>query len=324
MTNNFAYVKAGSLAEATKALSVKGAWVHAGGTDLVGFARSEILPVEKVVSISGLKQLKGISTQPGGGLKIGALTPLVDIASNTEIATKYGVLGQAAAAVGSPQIRQQGTIGGTICQKPRCWYYRADIQCRKKGGAKCYAVGGENQYHAIFGGGPCFFVHPSDVAVALVALNAQVSITGPSGSKVIKIENFFVSPKTNIDKENVLLAGEFVTDIHLPPAAAGTVRSSYRKVTTRQAWDFALVSVAAVLQIEGDAVRAARIVLGGVGPYPWRLDAVEKVVIGKKLDAAQAAAAAEAAVTGAMPLRDNAYKLDMVKGAVEESLIALS
>jgi xanthine dehydrogenase YagS FAD-binding subunit len=323
MMNNFAYIKAGSLAEAIKALSVKGAWLHAGGTDLVGFARSEIVPVEKVVSISGLKQLKGIAAQPTGGMKIGALTSLAEIAANAEIAAKYSALAQAAASVGSPQLRQQGTLGGNICQKPRCWYYRGDIQCRKKGSDKCYAMGGENQYHAIFGGGPCFFVHPSDAAVALVALNARVSIAGPSGSKVIKIENFFVSPKAKIDKENVLLPGEIVTDIHLPPAAAGA-KSSYRKVTTRGSWDFALVSVAAVLQIEGDAVRAARIVLGGVGPHPWRLDAAEKVVIGKKLDAAQAAAAAEAAVMGAMPLRDNAYKLDMVKGAVEESLAALA
>jgi xanthine dehydrogenase YagS FAD-binding subunit len=323
MMNNFAYVKAGSLAEAIKALSAKGAWLYAGGTDLVGFARSEILPVEKVVSISGLKQLKGISTQSTGGLKIGALTPLADIAANVQIAAKYGALAQAAASVGSPQLRRQGTIGGNLCQKPRCWYYRTDIKCLKKGGDKCYAMAGENQYHGIFDGGPCFYVHPSDVAVALAALQAQVSITGPSGSKVVKIENFFVGSKTKIDNENVLLPGEIVRDIHLPPVAAGT-KGSYRKVTTRGSWDFALVSVAAVLQIEGDVVRAARIVLGGVGPYPWRLDAVEKALIGKKFDAAQAAAAAAVAATGAMPLRDNAYKLDMVKGAVEESLAALS
>jgi xanthine dehydrogenase YagS FAD-binding subunit len=323
MINNFDYVKAGSLAEAIKALNVKGAWLHAGGTDLVGFARSEIMPVEKVVSISGLKQLKGISTQSTGGLKIGAITTLADIAANAEIAAKYGALAQAAASVGSPQLRQQGTLGGNLCQKPRCWYYRTDIKCLKKGGDKCYAMAGENQYHGIFGGGPCFYVHPSDVAVALIALQAQASISGPSGSKVVKLESFFVNSKTKIDKENILLPGEIITDIHLPPAGGGA-KSSYRKVTTRGSWDFALVSVAAVVQIEADAVRAARIVAGGVGPYPWRLDAVEKVLIGKKLDAAQAAAAAAVAATGAMPLRENAYKIDMVKGAVEESLVALT
>jgi xanthine dehydrogenase YagS FAD-binding subunit len=322
MMNNFAYFKAGSLAEAIKALSVKGAWLHAGGTDLLGCARSEIFPVEKIVSISGIKELKGISAQPNGALKIGALTPLAEIAANATVSEKYGLLAQAAASVGSPQIRQQGTIAGNLCQKPRCWYFRSDIQCRKKGGTKCYAVGGENQYHAVFGGGPCFFVHPSDVAVALMALQAQIAISGPSGSKVVKIDDFFVSPKASIDKENVLLPGEIITDIRIPPLV-GAAKGLYRKITARGSWDFALVSVAVIVQFDSSAVRAARIIMGGVGPYPWRLESAEKLLVGKKLDPAQAAAAAEAAVTGAIPLRDNAYKLDMVKGAVEESLLAL-
>jgi xanthine dehydrogenase YagS FAD-binding subunit len=320
MMNNFAYVKAGSLAEAIKALSAKGAWAHAGGTDLVGCARSEIIQVEKIVSLSNLKQLRGISVQPDGGVKIGALTPLADIAMHPAITGKYGVLAQAAASVGSPQIRRQGTIGGNLCQRPRCWYFRTDIQCLKKGGAKCYAINGENQYHAIFGGGPCFFVHPSDVAVALTALQAQVSIAGPAGNKTVKIENFFVSPKKIVEKENILLPGELVTEIRIP-ASVGTAKSLYRKIAARRSWDSALVSVAAVLQIENDSVRTVRIVLGGVGPYPWRIEAAEKLLADKKLDAAAAAAAADAAVAGAFALRDNAYKLEMVKGAVEESLI---
>ncbi len=322
MMNNFAYVKAGSLAEAIKALSTKGAWLHAGGTDLLGCARNEILPVEKVVSITGLKQLKGISAQPDGGVKIGALTSLAEIAASTAVAAKYAALAQAAAAVGTPQIREQGTIGGNLCQRPRCWYFRSsDIQCLKKGGTTCYAVTGENQYHAIFGGGPCFFVHPSDIAVALAALQAQISIAGPAGNKAVKIENFFVSPKKNVGKENILLPGEIVTDIRIPPVS-GTTKSSFRKIAARGSWDSALVSVAVALEIESDGVRSARIALGGVGPYPWRIEAAEKLVVGKKLDSAVAAAAAEAAVSGAMPLRDNAYKLDMVRGAVEESLMA--
>jgi xanthine dehydrogenase YagS FAD-binding subunit len=321
MMNNFAYVKAGSLAEAVKALSTKGAWLHAGGTDLLGCARSEIIPVDKVVSISNLKQLKGISAQPDGSIKIGALTSLAEIALNTAIDVKYAVLAQAAAAVGTPQIREQGTIGGNICQKARCWYFRSDIQCLKKGGTRCYAVNGENQYHAIFGGGPCFFVHPSDTAVALMALQAQLAVTGPTGIKAVKIENFLVDPKKSVARENILLPGEIITDVRIP-AMSGTVKSSFRKIAARGSWDFALVSVAAVLQFEGDNVRAARIVLGGVAPYPWRVAEAEKLLAGKKLDRAVAAAAADAAVSGAAPLRDNAYKLEMVKGAVEESLVA--
>ena len=182
-------------------------------------------------------------------------------------------------------------------------------------------MSGENQYHAIFGGGPCFFVHPSDLAVALVALQAQVAITGPSGNKVIRIENFFVGPNKSIDKENILLPGEIVTDIRVPPVS-GDVRSSYRKIRARGSWDFALTSVAAVLQLEGGVVSSARIVLGGVAPHPWRVAAAEKLLAGKKLDGAVAAAAGEAAISGATPLRDNAYKVEMVKGAVEESIAA--
>jgi xanthine dehydrogenase YagS FAD-binding subunit len=322
MMKNFAYVKAGSLAEAVKALSAQDARLHAGGVDLLGCARSEIYPVEKVVSISNLKQLKGISKQPDGGIKIGALTPLAEIAASAPIAANYAALAQAAASVGTPQIRQQGTIGGTLCQRPRCWYFRSDIQCLKKGGARCYAATGENQYHAIFGGGPCFFVHPSDVAVALVALQAQIAIADPAGNKVVSIDNFFVSPKKAVTRENILGPGQVLTDVRIPPVN-GTAKSSFRKIAARGSWDFALASVAVVLQIESDAVRAARIVLGGVGPYPWRIEAAENRVVGKKLDGTVAAAAADAAASGAVALKDNAYKLELVKGAVEESLTAL-
>jgi xanthine dehydrogenase YagS FAD-binding subunit len=319
MVNNFSYVKAGSLAEAIKELRAEGAWLHAGGTDLLGCARDEIFPIEKVVSISRLKNLTGISRGSGGSITIGALTTVADIASNESVLGPYTVLRQAAAAIGSPQIRQQGTIGGNLCQRPRCWYFRSDLQCRKKGGSTCYAMSGENQYHAIFGGGPCFFVHPSDGAVALAALEARLSIAGPSGNRTIKMEDFFVSPKERIDRENTLTSGEIITAISLP-AIEGSVKSSYRKVGVRRAWDFALASVAAVLKFEGDTVGTARIVLGGVGPYPWRVEAAEKILAGKKLNGELAVAAGEAAVSGAAPLRDNAYKLEVVKGAVQESL----
>lgn len=323
MLNNFAYLKAGTLAEALKALREEGTKLHAGGTDLLGCLRDDIIQVEKVVSIGNLKVLKGISSGSGGGLKIGALTSLADIASNTAVIEKYPVLAQAAGAVGSPQIRTQGTIGGNLCQRPRCWYFRSDIQCRKKGGETCYAMGGENQYHAIFGGGPCFFVHPSDTAVALSALGATVVISGSGGNKTVPIEDFFVSPKQLIDKENILLSNDIVTEIQLPPVS-GDSRSSYRKVRARAAWDFALASVAAVLQFEGDKVGSARIALGGVAAYPWRIEKTEDLIKGKKLDTASIAEAVEAAIDGATPLRDNRYKLEMVKGAVEESLLALA
>jgi len=323
MMKNFAYVKAGSIAEAIKALGTKGAKLHAGGTDLMGCMRDEVFQVEKVVSISGLKDLKGISAKPDGGVKIGALTTIAEVAASASIAEKYAVLAQAAAEVASPQLREQGTIGGNLCQRPRCWYFRGDFHCARKGGDTCYAVDGENQYHAIFGGAPCFFVHPSDIAVALVALQAQLMITGPSGSKAVKIENFFVSPDKSIEKENILAPSEIVTEIHLPPIG-GKVRSSYRKIRARRAWDFALTSVGVVLQFENENVSKARIVLGGVAPYPWRVGAAERLLIGKKPDSTAAAAAGQAAAQGANPMRDNAYKVEMVKGAVEESILAFT
>lgn len=323
MMRNFGYMKAGSLAEAIKALGAKGTKLHAGGTDLLGCARDEVFHVEKVVSIGGIKELKGIYAATDGGVKIGALTTLAEIAGHAAIAGKYPILAKAAAEVGSPQIREQGTIGGNLCQRPRCWYFRSDLRCLKKGGGICYAAGGENQYHAIFGGGPCFFVHPSDVAVALVALQAQLMIEGPSGSKAVKADAFFVLPSKSIEKENILTPDEIVTEIHVPPLI-GKVKSSYRKVRARGAWDFALASVGMVLQFENDNVRSARIVLGGVGPCPWRANAAEKILVGKKIDGAVAAAAADAAVSGASPLRDNAYKVEIVKGAVEESIAAFA
>ena len=320
MIKYFSYTKAGSLAEAIKALAVKGTGLHAGGTDLLGCLRDEITPVDRVVSISGLKELKGIAARADGGLKIGALTVLADIAANPSVLEKYPVLAQAAASVGTPQIREQGTIGGNLCQRPRCWYFRGDLQCLKKGGSTCYAYSGENQYHAILGAGPCFAVHPSDVAVALVALRAQITIAGPAATKTVKAEEFFVGPGKSVVKENTLLPGEIVTGIQIPPIG-GTAKCAYRKVRTRGSWDFAQTSVAAVIVLENDMVKAARIVLGGVAPIPWKVD--EKLIIGKKLDAAMAKAISETAASGANPLKDNGYKVDMVKGAVEETLASL-
>jgi xanthine dehydrogenase YagS FAD-binding subunit len=323
MIRNFAYVRAGSIAEAVKALGSKGARLHAGGTDLMGCMRDDVFEVQRVVSISGLKELKGISARPDGGVRIGALTTIADIAANATLAEKYAVLAQAAAEVASPQLREQGTIGGNLCQRPRCWYFRGDFHCARKGGEMCYAAEGENQYHAILGGERCFFVHPSDTAVALAALQARLTITGPSGTKTVRVENFFVGPDKDFLKENILAPEEIITAIDLPPLA-GKVRSSYRKIRARRAWDFALTSVGIVLQYEQETVVKARILLGGVAPYPWRAAAAEKLLVGKKPDSAVAAAAAQAAIEGADPLRDNGYKVEMVKGAVEESILALA
>ncbi len=323
MMKNFAYVKAGSTAAAIKALSTQGARILAGGTDILGCIREDVFEADRIVGISGIKELHGISARPDGGLRIGALTTIADIASNAAIRGNYAVLAQAAGEVASPQLRNQGTIGGNLCQKPRCWYYRGDFRCARKGGDLCYAVEGENEYHAIFGGGPCFYVHPSDTAVALVALQARLTIAGPGGTRQVGIEDFFVGPDTDITRETILASNEIVTEIILPPAG-GTARSTYRKIRARRAWDFALVSVAALLQFAGENIGSARIVLGGVGPFPWRVEAAEKQLIGKRIDAEAAASAGRAAAGGASPMRDNEYKVLMTQGAVEEALLALA
>ncbi len=323
MMKNFAYVKASSVAAAVKSLSTKGALLHAGGTDLVGCLRDGVVSADRVVSISGLKELAGVAPRTDGGLRIGALTTIAEVASDKTIAQRYPVLAQAASEVASPQLRNQGTIGGNICQRPRCWYFRGDFKCARKGGDICYALDGENEYHAILGGGPCFFAHPSDTAVALSALQAQLVIAGPAGNRTVSINSFFVGPDTSVAKENILAPNEIITEIQVPPIP-GAVKSSYRKIRARRAWDFALVSVGSVLQFENGNVSRARIVLGGVAPHPWRAEAAEKVLTGRKVDGALVAAAAKAAVQGANPMRDNAYKVDMAQGAVVESLLALA
>jgi xanthine dehydrogenase YagS FAD-binding subunit len=300
-----------------------GAHILAGGTDLLGCLRDEVFTASTVVSITGIKSLKGITARPGGGLRIGALTTLTEVAENKQVLDSYPVLAQAAAAAASPQLRNQGTIGGNICQRPRCWYFRGDFHCLRKGGDTCFAASGENEFHCIFGGAPCFIVHPSDTAPALVALDASVSISGPKGARTIPLASFFVLPADNVRQENVLAPGEVVTEILLGPPAPGT-RSKYRKVRERGAFDFATASAAAVVTLAGGKVAAARIVLGGVAPKPWRSEEAEKALVGKALDAGAIAQAAAAAVKDASPLPQNEYKVPLVRGILEETLASLA
>lgn len=321
MLPNFAYIRARSKQEALDNLASQGAYVHAGGTDLLGCARDEVFEVEKLVSISRLEELKGITHADEGGIRIGALTTISEIATSAVIRESYPGLAQAASDVASPQLRNQGTLGGNLCQRPRCWYFRGDFHCAKKGGDMCYAVEGENRYHAIFGGDPCYIVHPSDTAPMLVALGAEVRISGARGERSMALEDFFVLPDQDLERENVLQQGEIVTEVVLP--AASGVKSSYRKIRERGAWDFALVSVALAVRLSGSTVAEARVVLGGVAPAPWRSAAAEAALIGKEPNPSVAAAVAAAAVAGAQPLEQNAYKVLLAKGALMESLVAL-
>ena len=317
----FTYVRPKSLEETIRHLSTGNARIHAGGTDLLGCLHDGIFAVEKVVSISRLDELKGIEQMNNGALRIGALATINDVSNHPLLKERYPALVQAAREVASPQLRNQGTMGGNLCQKPRCWYYRGDFHCSRKGGSQCFAVAGENQYHCILGGESCFIVHPSDIAPALMVYEAQIEITGARGTKTIPIEKFYVLPEQEITRETIMEAGEIVTAVLLPQPPRG-LRSSYRKVRARGSWDFALAGVALALRISENKVVGAKVVLSGAAPVPWRCSDAEKVIMGQTLNESIIAQAASAAMKAAMPLGQNEYKIELFKGLLAEELAA--
>ena len=323
MLPSFTYARVGSLKEAIRELASEGARIHAGGTDLLGCLRDGVFEARKMVSISRLKDLRGIRETASGGLRIGSLTTITEVAESPLVRERYAGLAQGAAEVASPQLRNQGTIGGNLCQKPRCWYYRGEFHCLRKGGTVCYAADGENQFHCIFGGDQCYIVHPSDTAPPLVALEAKLRIVGPRGSRTVAVEKFHVSPSQDVQRETVLETGEIVTEVLLPPPPPG-LRSSYRKVRARRSWDFAVAGAALALEFSGDRVKKARIVLSGAAPIPWRARAAEEVTTGTKLDPGTMAKAAVAVVQNARPLQHNGYKVPLFQGLLEEELLAIA
>jgi xanthine dehydrogenase YagS FAD-binding subunit len=256
-------------------------------------------------------------------MRIGPLTTITEIAQDPGIGKQYAALARAASEVASPQLRNQGTIGGNLCQKPRCWYYRGDFHCLRKGGNECFAVNGENAFHCIFGGQNCYIVHPSDTAPALAALDAEVVVCGLHGEQIIPLDEFHVLPQDDYTRETVLEAGEIVTEIVLPPPVPG-LRSSYRKVRARQSWDFALAGVALALVFDGETVEEARVFLSGAAPIPWRSMEVEEAIIGRKLDPQTIDQAAEAVVRNAEPMEQNGYKIPLFKAVITEELEAIA
>jgi len=316
----FNYARPESLKEVFRELKTTNAYVHAGGSDLLGCLHDKIFPAEKVVSLNALHDLKNIKKTDDGWLKVGALVSISTLATEPDIIDRYPVLAEAAAEVASPQLRNQGTLGGNLCQKPRCWYYRGEFDCIRKGGSTCYAVNGQNQFHCIHGGSACYIVHPSDVAPALVALDAVVQISGAQGERTLPVADLHVPPADNPLRETYLEPGEVITAVNIPAPAAG-LRSSYRKVGARQSWDFAVAGLALALVIDQDRVTKVRIVLSGAAPIPWRSRDAEAVLKGQRLTAETAAQAAEASVAKAKTLEHNAYKISMFKGLIQEQLL---
>jgi xanthine dehydrogenase YagS FAD-binding subunit len=321
---NFSYIRVKSVKDAVTQLSDKGSRVMAGGTDLLGCLRDGVLGADKIVSITRVDELQGVKGTPDGGLRIGALTTITEVSENPIIMKHYPGLAEAASNVGSPQLRNQGTIGGNLCQKPRCWYYRGDFHCLRKGGELCYAMEGENQYHAIFGYDKiCAIVHPSDTAPALIACGAAARVVGPSGSRLVPVEGLYVLPKVDVKRETVLEPGEIISEIILPKPAEGT-KSSYRKARARRSWDFALAGTAFAVEFKDGKVHKARAVFSGVAPVPWRSKELEEAITGKKLDDLTVSKAAAIAVKNAEPLEGNEYKVAMLMGLVEEELLKMA
>jgi xanthine dehydrogenase YagS FAD-binding subunit len=297
----------------------------AGGQDLLTTMKEHIVRPKRVVNLKTIPGLQNIDADAATGLKIGPLVTLRQLETDERVSKSFPGLAEAAHSIATVQLRNLGTVGGNLCQRPRCWYFRLeDVICLKKGGDKCYAQNGENKYHAIFGGGPSFIVHPSDLATMLTALDASVTVTGPKGKRDLPISGFFVLPADDASRENVLDNGELLTEIRVP-ASPLAARCTYLKFKERSSLDFALAAVAAAVDLDANqTVRAARIVLGGVAPIPWRVPKAEAALVGKKLDDQSITAAAETALDGAAPLSKNAYKIPLTKTLVRRALARLN
>lgn len=295
----------------------------AGGTDLIGAMKDNLEDhrFDVLVHIKNIPNLNYLKEEDGG-LKIGALATISDIETDPLVRKNYPTLAIAASEVASPQIRNMGTIGGNINQRPRCWYYRSEnFNCYKKGGDFCFAVTGENTYHAIVAGELCYIVHPSDTAPALIALDAKARIVGPGGEKVVPFDQYFTGPRVDVLRETILGPSDILVEVQIPKAKPNT-KGVYLKVKERGVWDFATVAVATVITLREGLVEDARIVLGGTAPTPLRVTKAEEVLKGKKVDEALARAAAEQALLGARPMSNNAYKVDMAKAIVRRAILA--
>lgn len=294
--------------------------VMGGGTDLLDELKEHLVEPDRVVHLPATTL--GTIKSEGKQIRIGAMTRIATLETNPLVRDKLPGLAQAARSIGTPQIRNAGTIGGNLCQRPRCWYYRnKEFECLKKGGSVCFAKDGASKYNAIIGGGPSYIVHPSDTAPMLMALNASVRIAGPNGERVVPLEQFFTLPRRNVMRENILEPNEIVTEVLIPTPAPGS-RSVYIKFKERDTQDFALAAAAVALTISNGTVRDCRVVLGGVAPIPWRSREAEAAVKGKKLTPEVAQAAALAALQPARPLKDNAYKVPLAQAIVRRALLA--
>ena len=319
----FAYVNPANEKDAVAALKVDSgstALPLAGGQDLLARMKDYVTTPDRLVNIKGLDAT--IAATPNGGLRIGSAVKIVDLAEHAQTLRMYPALVEAAGEVGTPQIRHQGTVGGNINQRPRCWYFRnEEFVCFKKGGSRCFATTGENQYHAIFGNnGPSHIVHPSSLAVPFVAYGAAFRLVSARGEREVPAAEYFTMPTNrNVLKENVLEDDELLTHVILP--APGNVKTGHYEVRYKQSHDWPLAFTTVVLTMNGSAIASARVVLGAVAPTPWRSTPAEAALAGKPLNEATATAAGEAAVSEARPMSGNAYKVQIARTAVKRAVM---
>jgi xanthine dehydrogenase YagS FAD-binding subunit len=318
----FAYVNPTNEQDAVAALDpeFEKALPLAGGQDLLARMKDYVTQPERIVNVKNALEAT-VAPVAGGGLKIGAAMKMVELAEHADVKRLYPAVALAAIEVGTPQIRNQGTVGGNLNQRPRCWYYRnEEFVCFKKGGNQCFSPAGENQFHAIFGDGPSFIVHPSSLAVPMVAYGATFRLLGPKGERMVPAAEYFTMPTLqNVQRENVLAPDELLTHVMLP--APGDVKSGHYEVRYKASHDWPIAFATVVLAMNGNAVGSARVVMGAVAPVPWRSQPAEQALAGKTITEETAAAAAEAALRDARPLSQNAYKVQVAKTAVKRAIL---
>jgi xanthine dehydrogenase YagS FAD-binding subunit len=316
----FEYANPATLKEATGSLgsSWDQANVLAGGTDLLSLMKEYIVTPARVVNIKNIKELGGIR-KAGNGLRIGSIVTLDEFLANGAVRAEYPSLVEAARGVSSPQMRNMGTVGGDLCQRPRCWYFRNGFGLLAMKNGKSLVPNGENQYHAIFGGGPAYFVSASSLGPPLIALGAKVKLVSSSGSRELDVDKFFVTPRNENMRETALAPNEILTEITVP-SARGVKNATY-EVRQKEALDWPLVTASVALRMKGSTVESARIVMGHVAPTPWVATEAERMLAGKSVTEDVAEQAGKAAVSGAKPLSENGYKVQLAHVAVKRALL---
>lgn len=319
--NRFEWSDAKTVEQALAQLG-PGTVLKAGGVDVMDLLKEGLISPSRLVNLRNIQSLDRIVEGAGAGLALGPLVTLARLASEPLISKRYAAMAQAAGQAATPQIRNMATVGGNLLQRPRCWYFRSEaFHCLRKAGPRCFAIEGENSYHAIFGNQHCAIVHPSAMATVLVAFGSKLKIRGPKQSREVLLESFYVSPETDVTREHSLSADEILTEIHVPPEGAQRV-SAYTKQGEKESFDWPVAECCVVLELSGKKVQKASLVLGAAAPVPYRAHAAEKILMGNEITEDIARDAARAALESATPLSQNQYKVPMFLAIVRRTILA--